>query len=122
MTRSRLGRVTERGFRGCRSQAAALLFFALTKFANLIGVDAADNGDIRHSQHVLHFCFLQPRSVVFKLKPIPLFIEAEFLEPVGIREKCQRPQLFLPQGNLQLISHAHECHAGIIAEETHSYA
>ncbi len=99
MTRSRLGRVTERGFRGCRTQAAALLFF-FHKIQKLVGVDTADDGNIRHSQDVFDFRFFQARSVVFELKPILLFIEAKFLEAISIGEKCERPQLFLPQRGL----------------------
>lgn len=55
MTWSRLGRVTERGFRGCRTQAAAPLFLH-TYF--LIVIDAPNHGDFRHAQHMLDFRFL----------------------------------------------------------------
>ncbi len=112
MTRSRLGRVTERGFRGCRSQAVAPLFLP----GRLIRVDAPYHRNLRHPQHVFHFRFLEPRGIVLEVQPVPLLVETESMQTVGVGEKRQRAQLVLPQRRLELVGHGHECHAGIIAD------
>src|SRR5690348_15184771 len=96
MTRSRLGRVTERGFRGCRSQAVAPFFPAAAlwyKNSNvlLVRLHSPYNRDVRHSQHVLDFRLLQPRSIVFELQPVLFFVQPEFLQAVRVGEKSQCP-------------------------------
>jgi len=49
-------------------------------------LDAALDGDSRHTQDVGDFGFLQPRGVILEREAIGLFVDAKAAQTVGIGE------------------------------------
>lgn len=84
--------------------------WAISGFRN-----AAQDRDSRLSEDVLDHGFRQTRGVVIELQAIGLFIEAEFLESVRVRELAERAELLRLEPALELVGHGHECHGAIIA-------
>ena len=100
MTRSRLGRVTERGFGAADPKRQPFFFNSppplqpkQQKYSNspLIRFHSPDNWNARHPQHMFDFRFFQSRSIVLELQPVLLFIKPEFLQAIRIRKKSQLP-------------------------------
>lgn len=76
---------------------------------------AAKNRDSRGAEYIFDDRLFEAGGVVIEVKEVGVFVEAEFLDAVGIGELSERAILLGCERALQFVSDGHVGHAGIIA-------
>jgi hypothetical protein len=77
--------------------------------------EATEDGDASAAENFLDDGFLEAGGVVVEVEKIGIFVEAEFLDAVGIGELAESAVLVGGEGVLEFVGDGHVGHAGIIA-------
>jgi hypothetical protein len=76
------------------------------------GGDASEDGNAGGAEDVFDDGFAETRGIIIEMEEIGFFVDAEFLEAVGIGEVAEGAELFRAERTLEFVGDGHECHAG----------
>lgn len=79
-----------------------------------MGIDAAQDGDVRPAEDVDHFRFLEARGVVFESEAVIGFVNPKTTESIGVGEETESAKLAGLEGGLKFVGDFDERHKGMI--------
>ena len=79
-----------------------------------LGIDAAQDGDVRLAEDVDHLSFLEARGVVFEPEAVVGFVNAKTAESVGVGKETESAKLAGLERGLEFVGDFDEGHSGAI--------